>query len=201
MKARNIIIEGGETFTVHQHIILKNFWEYYLGETDKDGVAFGYVMGFENEWGSVYLPEIEPYIVSRVSGTELNDIMPPYAYKKGLLIADAQASAMKLAVAKGVKIAMGTDIFVSGDMYGRNSLEIKFLQDAGMTALDAIEAATANGPDTLGPQAPLSGQLRQGYDADVIAVDFNPLEDSSGWGDPDRVTHVWQGGRPAKVPA
>ena len=81
MKARNIIdSKGGEPFAVHQHIILKNFWEYYLGKTDKDGVAFGYVMGFENEWGSVYLPEIEPYIVSRVSGVELNDIMPPYAH-------------------------------------------------------------------------------------------------------------------------
>ncbi len=96
---------------------------------------------------------------------------------------------------------MGTDIFVSGDMYGRNSLEIKFLQDAGMAALEAIEAATAVGPDTLGPQAPLSGQLRDGYDADVIAIDFNPIEDNSGWGDPDRVTHVWKSGHSVKAPA
>ena len=85
MKPRNIIPnEGGEPFTVHQHIILKNFWEYYLGETDKDGVAFGYVMGMENEWGSVYMPEIKPYIVSvaRQDGTTdtLNDIMPPEGY-------------------------------------------------------------------------------------------------------------------------
>ena len=70
-----------------------------------------------------------------------------------------------------------------------------------MTALEAIEAATANGPDTLGPQAPLSGQLKNGYDADVIAIDFNPLEDSSGWGKPDRVTHVWQAGAIVKQPS
>jgi imidazolonepropionase-like amidohydrolase len=89
---------------------------------------------------------------------------------------------------------MGTDIFVSGHMYGQNSFEIKLLQDAGMSALDAIKAATATGPETIGPQAPLSGQLREGYDADVIAIDFNPFEDSSGWGDPDRVTHVWRRG-------
>ena len=100
-----------------------------------------------------------------------------------------------------LRLAMGTDIFVSGDMYGRNSLEIKFLQDAGMTALDAIETATANGPDTLGPQAPLSGQLKESYDADVIAIDFNPLKDNSDWGDPDRVTHVWQAGVSVKSPA
>jgi imidazolonepropionase-like amidohydrolase len=131
----------------------------------------------------------------------MEEILPPHAYRKGLVVADAQAEAMRIAVAKGVRIAMGTDIFVSGEMYGQNSLEIKLLQDAGMTALEAIEAATANGPDTLGPQAPLSGQLREGYDADVIAIDFNPLEDSSGWGDPDRVTHVWQYGSSVKAPA
>tara|TARA_Y100000310_G_scaffold137548_1_gene136479 strand:- start:1702 stop:2088 length:387 start_codon:yes stop_codon:yes gene_type:complete len=81
MKPRNIIRnEGGEPFTVHQHIILKNFWEYYLGETDKDGVAFGYVMGVENEWGSVYLPEIEPYIIGRARANDLWHIMPPEGY-------------------------------------------------------------------------------------------------------------------------
>jgi imidazolonepropionase-like amidohydrolase len=128
----------------------------------------------------------------------MEDLLPPHAYRKGKVVADAHAAALKLAIARGVRIAMGTDIFVSGEMYGRNSLEIALLQDAGMTALEAIEAATANGPDTLGPQAPVSGQLRNGYDADVIAIDFNPLEDKSGWGDPDRITHVWQAGRQMK---
>ena len=81
MKPRNIIhTEGGEPFAVHQHIILRNFWEYYLGETDKDGVAFGFVMGFENEWGSVYLPEIEPHILTKVNGAELDEIMAPVGY-------------------------------------------------------------------------------------------------------------------------
>ena len=80
-QGRNITrSEGGEPFTVHQHIILKNFWEYYLGETDKDGVAFGYVMGIENEWGSVYLPEIKPYIISKTSGAGLDEIMAPAGY-------------------------------------------------------------------------------------------------------------------------
>ncbi|GMQ93660.1 MAG: amidohydrolase family protein [Acidimicrobiia bacterium] len=148
------------------------------------------------ETGAIYVPT--RFVVDQL--LHMEEILPPYAYKKGLIVADAQAAAMKLAVSKGVKIAMGTDIFVSGDMYGRNSLEIKFLQDAGMTALEAIEAATANGPNTLGPQAPLSGQLREGFDADVIAIDFNPLEDQSGWGNPDRVTHIWQAGESAKTP-
>ncbi len=146
--------------------------------------------------GAIYVPT--RFVIDTLLGQE--DKLPRYAYEKGQMVADHQAGAMKLAISKGVKIAMGTDIFVSGDLYGQNSYEIKLLQDAGMTALEAIEAATANGPDTLGSQAPLSGQLRQGYDADVIAIDFNPLEDASGWGDPDRVTHVWKSGVPVKAP-
>jgi imidazolonepropionase-like amidohydrolase len=131
---------------------------------------------------------------------EMGDAVPRYAYEKMVVVAGHHAEALKLAVTEGVTIAMGTDIFTSGDLYGRNSLEIKHLQDAGLSALEAIEAATATGPLTLGPQAPRSGRLREGYDADVIALDFDPLEDSSGWGDRDRVTHVWKGGVAVKTP-
>ena len=80
-QGRNIIdSKGGEPFTVHQHIILKNFWEYYLEPADENGIAFGYVMGFENEWGSVSMDEIKPYIVSIARGKELNHVMPPEGY-------------------------------------------------------------------------------------------------------------------------
>jgi imidazolonepropionase-like amidohydrolase len=148
------------------------------------------------EQGAIYVPT--RFVIDVLLQAE--DTLPRYAFLKGQMVADHQANAMRIAVSKGVKMAMGTDIFISGNLYGQNSLEIKLLQDAGMTALEAIEAATANGPDTLGPQAPLSGQLVGGYDADVIAIDFNPLVDNAGWGDPNRVTHVWQFGRPVKAP-
>ena len=145
--------------------------------------------------GAIFVPT--RFVVDQLLGME--EILPRYAYEKGVMIADAQLQGMKIAAAKGVRFAMGTDIFVSGEMYGRNGYEIKLLQDAGLSALEAIEAATANGPETLGPQAPAaSGQLRQGFDADVIALDFDPLVDSSGWGNPHRVTHVWKAGTRVK---
>lgn len=128
------------------------------------------------------------------------DALPAYAYAKGQMVATEHEQAMKIAVAKGVRIATGCDIFVSGSMYGRNGVEIRLLIEAGLPALDAIEAATANGPDTLGPQAPRSGQLRLGYDADVIALDVDPLDEPSVWGEPDHVTHVWKSGRLVKTP-
>ncbi len=146
------------------------------------------------EQGAMFVPT--RFVVDELLGQA--EALPRYAYEKGLMVAGAHEMAMKIAIAKGVKIAAGCDIFVSGQMYGGSSKEIMHLINAGMTDLEAIEAATANGPETLGPQAPNTGQLRAGFDADVIALDANPLDDRSVWGDPDRVTHVWQRGSQAK---
>jgi imidazolonepropionase-like amidohydrolase len=67
-----------------------------------------------------------------------------------------------------------------------------------MTPLAAIEAATAAAPATLGPQAPRSGLLAAGYDADVITVDADPLADISVLAKPAHVTAVWTAGRQVK---
>jgi imidazolonepropionase-like amidohydrolase len=64
--------------------------------------------------------------------------------------------------------------------------------------LEAIEAATATAPATLGPQAPLSGQLAAGYDADVITVSADPVADISVLASPENVTGVWIRGRQVK---
>jgi imidazolonepropionase-like amidohydrolase len=147
------------------------------------------------ERGTIYVPT--RFIVDQLLKMEAS--LPRYAYEKGLVIADHHSRAMRTAIANGVTIAMGTDIFTPGS-YGQSGAEVRFLQEAGMTPLEAIEASTANGPLTLGPQAPRSGRLREGYDSDVIALDFNPLEASAPWGDPDRVTHVWKSGKQEKQP-
>ena len=67
-----------------------------------------------------------------------------------------------------------------------------------MTPLQAIEAATATGPLTLGPQAPRSGRLEAGYDADVITLDADPLADICVLAKPGPVTGVWRGGPPGQ---
>ena len=47
-----------------------------------------------------------------------------------------------------------------------------------MTNEQAIEAATVNGPLSLGPiLAPKSGQIKQGYHADILGLSCNPLVD------------------------
>jgi imidazolonepropionase-like amidohydrolase len=119
--------------------------------------------------------------------------MPEYAKKKMEMTAAAHADGMALANEKGVKIALGTDIWATG-IWGRNAEEIPLMVDCGMTPLHAIEMATANGPDTLGPQAPNTGQLVEGMDSDVICVSGDPSTDASVLANPENITHVFKGG-------
>ena len=113
-------------------------------------------------------------------------------------LAERHAEAVALARAAGVTVAMGSDLIVSGPgrpgSWGRHGRELPLLAECGFSPLEAIEAATAVGPATLGPQGPRSGQLRPGYDADVITVDGDPLADLALLADPAHVTGVWQSG-------
>ena len=98
MRTKNITPnEGGKPFAISQHIILKNFWEYYLEAADENGIAFGYVMGDFNEWGSVDLNEIKPYIISIARGKELDYIMPPEGYSWEDELQDAQLDTLSAA--------------------------------------------------------------------------------------------------------
>ena len=128
--------------------------------------------------------------------------VPDYALVKLEATADVHAQAVACACSRGVTIAMGTDIGLTGpdrpNSWGQNGAEPGHLVKLGLTPLEAIEAATATAPLTLGPQAPRSGQLAEGYDADVIILDADPLADIGVLADPDRITGVWTGGRRVK---
>jgi imidazolonepropionase-like amidohydrolase len=129
-------------------------------------------------------------------------VVPAYAMAKLEAIADTHAQAVTRAYEHGVTIAMGTDIALTGadlpNSWGQNGSEPGYLVKLGMSPLEAIEAATATGPLTVGPQAPLSGRLAEGHDADVITLDADPLADIGVLGEPDHVTGVWTGGRQVK---
>jgi imidazolonepropionase-like amidohydrolase len=128
--------------------------------------------------------------------------VPDYAAAKLVVIADVHASAVTLALERSVTIAMGTDIGLTGsdlpNSWGKNGAELPHLVALGMTPLQAIEAATATAPLTLGLQAPRSGRLEAGYDADVITLDADPLADITVLASPRHVTGVWTAGRRVK---
>lgn len=150
------------------------------------------------ETGAILVPTRT--IVDDIS-SDLGSV-PPFAAAKLQALAQTHAEAVMRAIERGVTIAMGTDIGVTGPdrltAWGSNGKEVAHLVALGMTPLEAIEAATATAPATLGPQAPRSGRLAAGYDADVITVAGDPLADIAVLSRPEHITAVWTGGRRVK---
>ena len=116
--------------------------------------------------------------------------IPSESWKKIQSIAASHLRAYQMAIKAGLPCAMGTDA-PPGWNY---AMEIEAAVKCGMSNFEAIKAATANGPLTVGPQAPLSGQLKVGYDADIIAVAENPLDDVRVLQKHRNITWVWKGG-------
>jgi imidazolonepropionase-like amidohydrolase len=81
---------------------------------------------------------------------------------------------LERAVPAGVKIAFGTDAGVS--LHGRNADEFELMVQHGMSAEQAIVAATLHAADLLGLSAEI-GSLEPGKYADLIAVRGDPLAD------------------------
>ncbi|HTW08235.1 MAG TPA: amidohydrolase family protein [Acidimicrobiales bacterium] len=101
------------------------------------------------------------------------------------------------AVAAGVPLLCGTDLPPGDDVGGLPAtvLEMKLLEEAGLSRLGALQAATTNPARLLG--SPLrTGQVQPGFFADLIAVDDNPLDDLSALG---AVRLVLQEGRLVKA--
>lgn len=119
--------------------------------------------------------------------------LPGHTVAKVAAAGDRHDEAVRIALAAGVPIAMGTDIFSSA-LWGSNAQEAVLLGELGMAPLAVITAATANGPGTLGPRAPRSGTLAAGYDADVLTLARDPLEDLTVLTDPGDITGVWRAG-------
>ena len=143
------------------------------------------------------------------AGLQVRELWSPTSYAKLEAAAATHKAAYKMAVANGVKIALGTDLGLGGRCanpsekvfsHGSNGKELVYAVEAGMTPLEAIEAATANAAQTLGPMAPKSGQLKVGWQADLIGVKADPLTDISILADVDNVTHVWRDGKLYKSP-
>jgi imidazolonepropionase-like amidohydrolase len=101
--------------------------------------------------------------------------LPAFAYEKGRLAWEAMQHSIRLAVAAGVKIALGTDAGV--DPHGRNAHEFELLVTmGGMTPMQAIQAGTMNAATLLGVERDV-GSVEAGKFADFVAVPGDPLAD------------------------
>jgi imidazolonepropionase-like amidohydrolase len=99
-------------------------------------------------------------------------IPPAIRVKADLAIASVHQTFQK-ALAKNIKIGLGTDAAVYP--HGRNAEEFHQMVDLGMKPLDALKAGTSNDADLLG-LANKIGTLEANKLADVVAVPGNPIE-------------------------
>jgi imidazolonepropionase-like amidohydrolase len=82
---------------------------------------------------------------------------------------------VRLAQKVGVKFATGADTEYSRRSVARIGGEIAHLVEAGLSPLAAIQAATTSGAELLGIGAK-TGRIEPNMEADLIAVDGDPLE-------------------------
>jgi imidazolonepropionase-like amidohydrolase len=75
----------------------------------------------------------------------------------------------------GVKIVAGSDTGYGPNSIARVSREIGMLVDAGLTPLRALQAATITNAEMLRLEKQI-GVLDAGFEADVLVVDANPLD-------------------------
>jgi imidazolonepropionase-like amidohydrolase len=107
---------------------------------------------------------------------------------KALLIGERIKHALTRSYGAGVRIAFGTDMGVGP--HGENAREFALMVEAGMTAADAIKAATKDAAELL-DIADLAGSLAPGKSADIIAVAGDPFADIT---ELERVTFVMSQG-------
>lgn len=112
------------------------------------------------------------------------DIVVPKALAVGPQIQGTFARAYK----KGVGIAFGTDAGVF--RHGVNGKEFGFMVEAGMPAIETLQAATITNAILLKMSTEI-GQIAKGFYADIIAVNENPLKDISTM---EQVTFVMKNG-------
>lgn len=101
---------------------------------------------------------------------QLDGLPTPVRRKAEYIMPMAKENISK-AIRAGVKIAMGSDAPLIP--HGENAREIYAMVERGMSAADALRAATINGAELL--RLDDRGRLAEGMRADVIAVDGDPL--------------------------
>ena len=87
---------------------------------------------------------------------------------------DYKIHEFKRQVAFGIPFAIGSD--VGPFPHGTQAKEFELMVQYGMTPLAVLQADYLNGAQILSWQNQV-GQLKPGYDADIIAVPGNPLDD------------------------
>src|SRR5688572_4522936 len=95
--------------------------------------------------------------------------------RRGEMMRPILISAIGRALKLGVKIVAGSDTGYGPNSVARVSREVTVLVDAGMTPPQALQAATVTNAEMLRLEKQI-GVVAPGFEADVLVVDGNPLD-------------------------
>jgi imidazolonepropionase-like amidohydrolase len=95
--------------------------------------------------------------------------------RRGEMMRPILMAAIGRAVKLGVKIVAGSDTGYGPNSIARVSREAVVLVDAGLTPLQALQAATITNAEMLRLDRQI-GVIESGFEADVLVVDGNPLD-------------------------
>jgi imidazolonepropionase-like amidohydrolase len=116
----------------------------------------------------------------------------PWVKERSRALREHHLESIRRAMAKGVKVVAGTD--AGGHGHPSNAGELRCLVEAGLTPMQAIQAATGWAAECLGLEQEL-GTLEKGKRADLVVVDGDPLADVKILQDPQRIKVVIKDGR------
>ena len=101
--------------------------------------------------------------------------------------------------ARGVRICIGGDYGFPFNPNGRNARDLQiFVEHFGYTPAEALVAATRFGGELMDLEV---GQVREGWLADLLLVDGDPIADVAILQDKDRLVMIMQDGALHKAPA
>ena len=140
------------------------------------------------DWGTWLVPTL----LAPRAVLDLADAGVPYpdgVLAKARMVLDEHTGSIRRAVEAGVTIAMGTDSGVGA--HGENLRELALMQECGMTAAQALHAATGSAAELL-DVALDRGTIEAGLRADLVVVEGSALELDTLR---ERVRAVYQDGR------
>lgn len=153
-------------------------------------VEHGY--GIDDE-GLDLLEERGAFLVPTLSTVFAIDknTMQPYHYAKKVKWSEITKKNIGHAIARGAKIALGTDAGVCP--HGQNLRELGYLVELGMSPMNALIAATRTASELLGISDEV-GTLETGKLADLVVTDADPIRDIHALADPSRIEIVMKAG-------
>jgi imidazolonepropionase-like amidohydrolase len=113
------------------------------------------------------------YVSDYILGEGAKNGIPEYSLEKERIVGKKQRENFKMAFESGAKMAFGTDAGIYP--HGKNARQFKYMVEWGMTPIEAIQASTINTAELFGLNN--IGEIKESFDADLVAVKGNPLDD------------------------